>query len=100
MYHAYISYYMYNMYMYLVHNVHVNLVHIISHIMHNVGMLAQCSHVYLVRIPRRDRMYLACYMYENSRRDHVQKSRSPKLMMRRSRSCLVENEFVVMYIVS
>ena len=54
MYHAYISYYMYNMYMYLVHNVHVNLVHIISHIMHNVGMLAQCSHVYLVRIPRRD----------------------------------------------
>ena len=79
MYHAYISYYMYNMYMYLVHNVHVNLVHIISHVMHNVGMLAQCSHVYLVRIPRRDRMYLVYCMYD-SRRDHVLKSRSPILM--------------------
>ena len=86
MYHAYISYYMYNMYMYLVHNVHVNLVHIISHIMHNVGMLAQCSHVYLVRIPRRDRMYLALCYVQDSRRDRVQKSRSPILMMHRSRS--------------
>ena len=86
MYHAYISYYMYNMYMYLVHNVHVNLVHIISHVMHNVGMLAQCSHVYLVRIPRRDRMNLAlCYVYD-SRRDRGKRSRSPKSMMRRNRS--------------
>ena len=98
MYHAYISYYMYNMYMYLVHNVHVNLVHIISHVMHNVGMLAQCSHVNLVRIPRRDRMYLACYMYENSRRDHVLRSRSPKRMLRRNRSFLVEN-LIVMYFI-
>jgi hypothetical protein len=39
------------------------------------------------------------YCMYGSRRDRVQKSRSPKLMMRRSRSCLVEN-FVVMYIVT
>ena len=51
----------------------------------------------LVRIPRRDRMYLAGLYMCNSRRDRGMKSRSPKLMMRRSRSCLVENELVVMY---
>ena len=66
--------------------------------MRNVYTQALCSCMNLVRIPRRDHMYLAYCMY-GSRRDHVQKSRSPKLMMRRSRSCLVEN-FVVMYIVT
>ena len=67
--------------------------------MRNVYTQAVCSHMYLVRIPRRDHMYLVYVYMCNSRRDRGQKSRSPKLMMRRSRSCLVENEFVVMYII-
>ena len=66
--------------------------------MHNVYMQVVRSRMNLVRIPRRDRMYLAYCMYD-SRRDHDMKSRSPKLMMRRSRSCLVENELDVMYII-
>ena len=83
----------------LVHNVCVNLVHISRSVTHNVYMQAVCNHMNLVRIPRRDRMNLAYCMHDDSRRDRVQKSRSPKLMMRRSRSCLVENELVVMYII-
>ena len=67
--------------------------------MRNAYTQAVCSHMNLVRIPRRDRMYLAGLYMCNSRRDRGQKSRSPKLMMRRSRSCLVENELVVMYII-
>ena len=67
--------------------------------MHNAYMQALCNRMNLVRIPRRDRMYLAGLYMCNSRRDHVQKSRSPKLMMRRSRSYLVENELDVMYII-
>ncbi len=66
--------------------------------MHKIDMQALCNHMNLVRIPRRDRMYLAYCMYD-SRRDHDMKSRSPKLMMRRSRSCLVENEFGVICII-
>ena len=65
--------------------------------MHNVYMQVVRSRMNLVRIPHRARMYLAYCMYD-SRRDHDMKSRSPKLMMRRSRSCLVEN-FVVMCII-
>ena len=81
-----------------------NLVYMYTHdlalIMRNVYTQAVCSHMNLVRIPRLDHMNLAyVYMYD-SRLDHDMRSRSPKLMMRRSRSCLVENEFVVMYIVS
>ena len=53
--------------------------------MHNVYMQVVRSRMNLVRIPHRDRMYLAYCMYD-SRRDHDMKSRSPKLMMRRSRS--------------
>ena len=67
--------------------------------MRNVYTQVVCSHMNLVRIPRRDHMNLVQMYMCNSRRDRVQKSRSPKLMMRRSRSCLVENEFVVMYII-
>ena len=81
-----------------------NLVYTYTHnlalIMRNVYTQAVCSHMNLVRIPRLDHMYLVHVYMCNSRRDRVQKSRSPKLMMRRSRSCLVENEFVDMYIVS
>ena len=62
-----------------------NLVHISRSAMHNVYMQAVCNHMNLVRIPRRDHMYLA-YCICDSRRDHDMKSRSPKLMMRRSRS--------------
>ena len=69
----------------LVHNVYVNLVHISRSVTHNVYMQALCSCMYLVRIPRRDHMYLAYYVYD-SRRDRVQKSRSPILMMHRNRS--------------
>ena len=58
--------------------------------MRNTCMQALCNHMNLVRIPRQDRMYLEHCMYD-SRRDHVMKSRSPILMMRRNRSCLVEN---------
>ena len=53
--------------------------------MHNVYMQVVRSRMNLVRIPRRDRMYLAYCMYD-SRRDHDMKSRSTKLMMRRNRS--------------
>ena len=74
--------YVYN----LVHNVCVNLVHISRNVTHNVYMQAVCNHMNLVRIPRRDRMNLAlCYVYD-SRRDRGKRSRSPKSMMRRSRS--------------
>ena len=65
--------------------------------MHNAYMQALCSHMNLVRIPRRDRMNLVYVYMCNSRRDRVQKSRSPKLMMRRSRSCLVENDCSYVY---
>ena len=70
----------------LVRNVHMNLVHISRSVMHNVYMQAVCNHMNLVRIPRRDRMYLALCYVQDSRRDRVQKSRSPILMMHRSRS--------------
>ena len=70
----------------LVHNVYMNLAHNLALIMHNVYMQAVCNHMNLVRIPRRDHMYLAYVYVCNSRRDRVQKSRSPKLMMRRNRS--------------
>ena len=69
----------------LVHNVHMYLVHNLALIMHNVYMQAVCNHMNLVRIPRRDHMYLAYYVYD-SRRDRGKRSRSPKSMMRRSRS--------------
>ena len=73
--------------------------HNLALIMRNVYTQAVCSHMYLVRIPRRDHMNLAYVYMCDSRRDRDMRSRSPKLMMRRSRSCLVENEFVVMYII-
>jgi len=69
----------------LVHNVYMNLAHNLALIMHNACMQALCSHMNLVRIPRRDHMYLA-YCMCDSRRDRDMRSRSPKLMMRRSRS--------------
>ena len=69
----------------LVHNVYMNLAHNLALIMHNVCMQALCSCMNLVRIPRRDHMYLA-YCMCDSRRDRGKRSRSPKLMMRRSRS--------------
>ena len=53
--------------------------------MRNVYMLIVYNHMNLVRIPRRDRMYLE-HCIHGSRRDHVQKSRSPILMMHRNRS--------------
>ena len=70
----------------LVHNVYVHLVHISRSVTHNVYMQAVCNHMNLVRIPRRDHMYLALCYVQDSRRDHVQKSRSPILMMHRNRS--------------
>ena len=70
----------------LVHNVYMNLAHNLALIMHNVYMQAVCNHMNLVRIPRRDHMNLAYCMHDDSRRDRVQKSRSPILMMHRSRS--------------
>ena len=80
-----------------------NLVHMYTHdlalIMHNAYMLALCSHMSLVHIPRLDHMNLVYVNTHDSRRDHDMRSRSPKLMMRRSRSCLVENEFVVICII-
>ena len=82
----------------LVHNVCMNLAHNLALIMHNVYMQALCSCMNLVRIPRRDHMYLVHVYMCDSRRDHDMMSRSPKLMMRRSRSCLVEN-LIVMYII-
>ena len=69
----------------LVHNVYMNLAHNLALIMHNVRMQALCSCMYLVRIPRRDHMYLERCMCD-SRRDHDMKSRSPILMMHRNRS--------------
>ena len=66
-----------------------NLVHMYTHdlalIMHNAYMQALCNHMNLVHIPRLDHMNLV-YCIQDSRLDHVQKSRSPKLMMRRNRS--------------
>ena len=53
--------------------------------MHNVYMQVVRSRMNLVRIPHLARMYLAYCMYD-SRMNHDMKSRSPKLMMRRSRS--------------
>ncbi len=69
----------------LVHNVYMNLAHNLALIMRNVYMQAVCNHMNLVRIPRRDHMYLVYCMY-GSRRDRGKRSRSPKSMMRRSRS--------------
>ena len=48
--------------------------------MRNVCMQALCNHMNLVRIPRRDRMYLALCYVQDSRRDRVQKSRSKDLV--------------------
>ena len=77
-------------YVIIVHNVYT-CTHNLALIMRNVCTQAVCNHMSLVRIPRRDHMYLVhVYMY-NSRRDRDMRSRSPKLMMRRNRSCLVEN---------
>ena len=70
----------------LVHNVYMNLAHNLALIMRNVYMQAVCNHMNLVRIPRRDRMYLALCYVQDSRRDRVQKSRSPILMQHRNRS--------------
>ena len=67
--------------------------------MRNAYTQAVCSHMNLVRIPRRDHMNLVHMYMCDSRRDRDMRSRSPKLMMRRSRSCLVENEFVVICII-
>ena len=53
--------------------------------MHKIDMQALCNHMNLVRIPRRDRMYLA-YCMHDSRRGRDMRSRSPKYMMRRNRS--------------
>ena len=53
--------------------------------MRNVYMQAVCNHMNLVRIPRRDHMYLACCMHD-SRRDRDMRSRVPILMLHRSRS--------------
>ena len=70
----------------LVHNVYMNLAHNLALIMHNMCMQAVCNHMNLVRIPRRDHMYLAlCYVYD-SRRDSGMRSRSPILMQHRNRS--------------
>ena len=72
----------------------------LSHtIMRNVYTQAVCNHMNLVRIPRQDHMYLAHLYMCNSRRDRDMRSRSPKLMMRRSRSYLVEKLIGVMYII-
>ena len=56
-----------------------------SCIMRNAYMQVVYSRMNLVRIPHLARMYLAYCMYD-SRMNHDMKSRSPKLMMRRSRS--------------
>ena len=78
----------------LVHNVYMNL----ALIMHNVYMQALCSCMNLVRIPRRDHMYLVYCMYV-TRRDHDMISRSPTHMMRRNRSCAYLVEIVCMILV-
>ena len=67
--------------------------------MRNAYTQVVCNHMNLVRIPRRDRMNLVHMHMCDSRRDRDMRSRSPKLMMRRSRSCLVENDFVVICII-
>ena len=76
-----------------------NLVHMYTHdlalIMHNAYMQALCNRMCLVHIPRLDHMNLVYVNTHDSRRDRDMRSRSPKLMMRRSRSCLVENELVL-----
>ena len=54
-------------------------------IMRSAYMQVVYSRMNLVRIPHLARMYLAYCMYD-SRMNHDMKSRSPKLMMRRSRS--------------
>jgi len=46
--------------------------------MRNVCMQALCNCMNLVRIPRRDHMYLAYVYMCNSRRDRGMRSRSPK----------------------
>ena len=56
-----------------------------SCIMRSAYMQVVRSRMNLVRIPHLARMYLAYCMYD-SRMNHDMKSRSPKLMMRRSRS--------------
>ena len=56
-----------------------------QYIMHNVYMLIVRNQMNLVRIPRRDHMYLA-YCILCSRRDHDMRSRTPILMLHRSRS--------------
>ena len=80
-----------------------NLVHMYTHdlalIMRNVYTQALCNCMCLVHIPRLDHMNLVYVNTHDSRRDHDMRSRSPKLMMHRSRSCLVENEFVVICII-
>jgi len=59
----------------------------ISNVMHSVCMLVFDNHMNLVRIHRRARMYLVCYVLHMTRRDHhVMMSRSPICMMRRSRA--------------
>ena len=73
--------------------------HNLALIMRNAYTQALCNHMNLVRIPRLDHMNLAYCMHDDSRLDRVQKSRSPKLMMHRSRSCLVEKMIGVMYII-
>ena len=80
-----------------------NLVHMCTHdlalIMHNAYMQALCNRMCLVHIPRLDHMNLVYVYTHDSRRDRGMRSRSPKLMMRRSRSCLVEKLIGVMYII-
>ena len=52
--------------------------------MHNEYMQVVRNRMYLERIPRRDRMYLACCMLHDSRRDHGMKARSQILLGTRS----------------
>ena len=59
--------------------------HNLALIMRNVYTQAVCNHMNLVRIPRQDHMYLA-YCMLCSRRDRDMKSRTPILMLHRSRS--------------
>ena len=92
------------------HNTHTmcilctcNLVHMCTHdlalIMHNAYMQALCNRMCLVHIPRLDHMNLVYVNTHDSRRDRDMRSRSPKLMMRRSRSCLVEKLIGVICII-
>ena len=80
-----------------------NLVHMYTHdlalIMHNAYMQALCNRMCLVHIPRLDHMNLAYVYMCDSRRDRDMRSRNPKLMMRRSRSCLVEKLIGVICII-